>query len=329
LRWPEALAIIRELWRNLPPSYRRNCRSGRYEAVFEDADCSTESFEGIRAQDILRLLADTFHFRFFLGFGNLIDPFVDRSFGPNFDAEADWDRWFIDQVHRRDEEELAAGYLQPTHMLAVLGNQPEAGPIFGAFTPPRIVQVFAAEAGAEREQMKSGYEWGSWPHSAENQLACVCRAAEDAESRIKSLEQELDRARTRVQQLEIEFQERTAWALQLDRQLNAARAIAIENEEELIQRAVWARRLQAELTEKTAWALQLDAEFSERTDWALSLDREVAELRLQLSRRRHGLSEYLRYPVRLAGRLFAGNAGKASKPSGSPETAHELAPPRG
>jgi len=104
LRWPESLAIVREFWRKLPPSYRRNCRSGRYEAVFEDADCSTESFEGIRAQDIVPVLGEFFHFQFFLGFGNVIDPFVDRSFGPNFDPQAVWDRDFIDQVHRRDEE---------------------------------------------------------------------------------------------------------------------------------------------------------------------------------------------------------------------------------
>ena len=43
------------------------------------------SFEGIRAQDILPLLVERFTFDEFIGFGNVIDPFVDRSFGPNFD----------------------------------------------------------------------------------------------------------------------------------------------------------------------------------------------------------------------------------------------------
>lgn len=109
-------------WRKLPPSYRLNCRSGHYEAFFEDAGCSTESFEGIRAQSIVPLLGEYFHFHFFLGFGNVIDPFVDRSFGPYFDPEAAWDREFIDRVHRRDEAGIAAGHLQADTHARIAGE---------------------------------------------------------------------------------------------------------------------------------------------------------------------------------------------------------------
>jgi hypothetical protein len=54
-------------------------------------------FEGIRSQDILPLLLEYFHFEVFIPYGNVIDPFIDRTFGPNFDSSREWDRDF----HRR------------------------------------------------------------------------------------------------------------------------------------------------------------------------------------------------------------------------------------
>ena len=72
-RWPEALALVREFWRKLPPSYRFNQGRLRYEEIYEDWDCSGESFEGIRAQDILPLLVEHFHFELFVAFANIID----------------------------------------------------------------------------------------------------------------------------------------------------------------------------------------------------------------------------------------------------------------
>jgi SAM-dependent methyltransferase len=119
-RWPEALAIVREFWRELPSTYRYNRQLRRQEHEFLDWDCSTEGFEGIRAQDILPLLVERFGFDVFIGFANVIAPFVDRSFGPNFSHDAQWDREFIDRVHARDETEMAAGRIKPTQMFAVM-----------------------------------------------------------------------------------------------------------------------------------------------------------------------------------------------------------------
>lgn len=128
MRWPEADAIVQEFWQELPKPYRRNVQLHRDEPRFLNWDCSGEGFEGIRAQDILPLLHARFDFELFLGYGNVIDPFIDRSFGPNFDADAAWDREFIDRVHARDEAEMLAGRITPTHMLAVLRRRPYAGP---------------------------------------------------------------------------------------------------------------------------------------------------------------------------------------------------------
>ena len=119
-RWPEALAMVQEFWRELPKSYRYNVMLRRHEEAFGNWDCSVEGFEGIRAQDILPLLVERFGFSLFLAYGNLIDPFTDRAFGHNYDASAEWDRSFIDRVHARDEEELLAGRIKPTHMLAAM-----------------------------------------------------------------------------------------------------------------------------------------------------------------------------------------------------------------
>jgi SAM-dependent methyltransferase len=133
LRWPEALAIVQEFWKELPETYRYNHQLKRQEEQFKDWDCSVEGFEGIRSQDILPLLVKSFHFQLFIAFGNVIDPFVDRSFGHNFKLAGEWDRAFIDRVHERDEEEMREGRIKPTHMLAVM-SKTESGAL--RFHPP-------------------------------------------------------------------------------------------------------------------------------------------------------------------------------------------------
>src|SRR5437763_9862673 len=122
MRWPEALTIVNEYWEELPASYRYDRQRFLQLDGFENWDCAKEGFEGIRAQDILPLLVQRFSFDIFLAFANVIDPFIERSFGPNFSIERDWDRTFVDRVHARDEDALAAGHIKPTHMFAVLRN---------------------------------------------------------------------------------------------------------------------------------------------------------------------------------------------------------------
>jgi SAM-dependent methyltransferase len=125
MRWPEALAAVRRFWRELPSEYRYNRQLERHEPTYRNHDCSTESFEGVRAADILPLLVERFRFHLFIGFANVVDVFVDRAFGHSFDAEAEWDRNFIDRVHAFDEQGFAAGTLTPTHMMAVMTVEPD------------------------------------------------------------------------------------------------------------------------------------------------------------------------------------------------------------
>ena len=119
-RWPEAKEIIDEYWSSLTKQQRFNHISGRVEHQFLNPPPNPGNFEGIRAQDILSLLVARFGFEFFYGFSNIIAPFVDRTFGPNFDPHNAHDRMLIDAIQARDEREMIAGRIKPTQMLAAM-----------------------------------------------------------------------------------------------------------------------------------------------------------------------------------------------------------------
>lgn len=147
-RWPEALALVQEFWRELPESYRYNVQLRRHEAQFGNWDCAQEGFEGIRAQDILPLLVQRFGFAFFYAYANLVDPFIDRSFGPHFDPARDWDCDFIARVQARDEQEIEAGRIKPTHLLAALRNARDLQPqVWRHLTPAFCLRPPDAAAG--------------------------------------------------------------------------------------------------------------------------------------------------------------------------------------
>jgi SAM-dependent methyltransferase len=124
LRWPEALTAVHRFWQELPNAYRYNQQLQRAEPLYENWDCSSESFEGIRAQDILPLLLERFHFEVFIAFANVVDVFIDRGFGHNFDPGGDWDRAFVDRVHAFDEAGFQNRTLTPTHLIGALSQEP-------------------------------------------------------------------------------------------------------------------------------------------------------------------------------------------------------------
>jgi len=147
-RWPEARHFVERFWRTLPKSHTFNHQFRRYDERFSDWDCSVVGFEGVRAQDVLPLLLERFKFHVFIGFGNTIDPFVDRGYGPNFDPEARWDRAFIDCVHACDERALLEGILTPTHMMAVMAADATESPHFArGLTPEAAVRQPRREIG--------------------------------------------------------------------------------------------------------------------------------------------------------------------------------------
>ncbi len=261
-RWPEALEAIWSFWRELPPAYRYNHIWRTYEDLYVDRDCSQIGFEGVRAQDILPLLLRNFHFEIFLPFGNLIDPFLDRAFGPNFDAHSQWDRNFIDRVHARDEAGIQLGEWPPTHLLAVLRGSP--------------VGAMAAWDGLSPEQCvrRGGKLAASTPATSHIQPP----KAEDLPPLIeicRHLSKDLEAERERAGELRVEWRERTDWALRLEEELKEERAHRTRLEIECRKLSAWGAQLDREIEAKDADLTQLQSEFEQRTQWALSLDAEL------------------------------------------------------
>jgi SAM-dependent methyltransferase len=120
MRWPEVLEFIESIWAFMPDRYKLNRQQGKLETQFVNWDCSHEGFEGIRAQDILPLLNKTFGFESFLAFGGIVDIFVDRAFGHNFDPVMDSDKAFVDFLQLLNDRLTDASVVKPTTMFAVM-----------------------------------------------------------------------------------------------------------------------------------------------------------------------------------------------------------------
>ncbi len=137
-RWPEAMDLVNHFWADLGDKYKYNQQLNRLELSYVDHDCSSEGFEGIRAQDIMKHLLLRFHFKVFIGFLNVVSPFIDRSFGHNFDVADPIDCAFIDKVHQADEDGFKSGVIKPTQIFAVLSLNPVLDPFFSRGLSPEF-----------------------------------------------------------------------------------------------------------------------------------------------------------------------------------------------
>lgn len=128
MRWPEALEVIERIWAFLDDRYKVNRQLRRLEPEFVNWDCSTEGFEGVRAQDILPLLLERFRFDGFLAMGGITDVFVDRAFGHNYDPGDPRDRAFIDFLQYLNDQLIDSGAIKPTTLFAVASLEGAEGP---------------------------------------------------------------------------------------------------------------------------------------------------------------------------------------------------------
>jgi SAM-dependent methyltransferase len=169
VRWPEARAIVDVIWRALPAKYRWNKYAGRADEIYPDIDCSGEGFEGMRAQDILPLLLESFHPDVFVTFANVIDPFVDRLYGPNFDASDPEDIAIIEALGRLDDAALDLAIVSPTHLIGSFRAQPVAPRYPRGRSPERALRIATPDddvrnvtdrlAGLEAERAEA---WGRY-----------------------------------------------------------------------------------------------------------------------------------------------------------------------
>jgi hypothetical protein len=143
MRWPETLRYVEAIWANLSEVKKYNWQLRQCHYQFLNWDCSSEGFEGIRAQDIMPLLLQRFSFNGFVGCGGIIDPFVDRGYGPNYDATNALDRDFIDLVATANDAMIDAGQIKPTMMFAdmVKKNSGVAPRVVGRRTPEFCVRI--------------------------------------------------------------------------------------------------------------------------------------------------------------------------------------------
>lgn len=143
MRWPEVLDYVNLIWGFLPEEKKLNHMMRRLEPSFINHDCSGEGFEGIRAQDILPLMLEHFAFRGFTAWGGLVEVFLDRPFGPNYDPALDSDRAFIEFLARLNDDLVQAGMIKPTQMLGVLtnGTPDEPTRVHRGLTPQQAVRV--------------------------------------------------------------------------------------------------------------------------------------------------------------------------------------------
>lgn len=116
-RWPEVGPLVRAIWRAVPAAQRRDHLHGRPLPHWQDWDCAIEGFEGVRAQEVLPLLARHFVPERFICWGGLIDAFVNDRTGPCFEPEErPADRVFLERLATLEAELLARRATTPTEM---------------------------------------------------------------------------------------------------------------------------------------------------------------------------------------------------------------------
>jgi SAM-dependent methyltransferase len=269
LRWPAALDLVHHLWFYLPGTHRFNRSFRCYEKSFINRDCSSVGFEGVRSQDILPLLVEKFGFESFFPFGNIIDPFVDRSFGPNFSCNDQEDLDFILAVDQIDQCAIERAIIGPTHLLAVLSVEdglPSRYP--SGLSPEHCLRGIANSRSPISKEVEIQL-LGGIPIKNRASLV-VCRVLEAMQSRMDELEVSwISKSR--------EVAERVDWAQSLEKDL----ALAIQHfeglQEELSSRTRWALELNSEVEQLILQVGELQSELEARTKWALQLDEQIAE----------------------------------------------------
>lgn len=139
-RWPEVRTVVDAIWRSMPERYKFNHTLKRWDSQYDDRDYSVKTNEGIRAQDILPLLMERFHFVRFAADGGIIEPLLDRAYGLNLSREKPEDLLFVDQIAFLNDTLIDAGLIKPTMMHAVMANEPQAPRIYRTWTPEFCVR---------------------------------------------------------------------------------------------------------------------------------------------------------------------------------------------
>ncbi len=141
LAWPECRELIDRVWSEIPRRYRYSHRENRFLDEPPDRDYSRNSFEGIRAQDILPLMLERFSFARFYAFGGITEKILNRALGPNFSVDNEDDLAFVNNLELLNDTAINGGLIKPTVMLAHVSVEPRTLTCWRERTPERCVHM--------------------------------------------------------------------------------------------------------------------------------------------------------------------------------------------
>ena len=121
--WPETRPVVRALWSMLPDEKRFDHAFRRPMPYYQDWDCSISSFEGVRAQDILRLIAERFAPEALVVWGAISQCFLGARACANFDVGSQQDRDFIAAVHELECRLLDQRKTTPVEMCGIFSSR--------------------------------------------------------------------------------------------------------------------------------------------------------------------------------------------------------------
>ncbi len=124
--WPETEEAVRQIWAVLPDKYKVN--HTRYEAPrftprFSHKDCSADSFEGIRSQDVLPLIPEYFDPVLYVPCHSICRQLLDTQYGPNYDLNDPLDRSTVEFIWNLDCYYVRERILPPGTMFAVMSRK--------------------------------------------------------------------------------------------------------------------------------------------------------------------------------------------------------------
>jgi hypothetical protein len=102
----------------LPREKRYDHYFHRDMPFFQDWDCAIEGFEGVRAQDILGVIATRFRAGRFVAWGGLSEVFVNPRMAANLDIKLPADTVFLTAVMQLEQRLLESRRTTPTEMVA-------------------------------------------------------------------------------------------------------------------------------------------------------------------------------------------------------------------
>lgn len=138
--WPEARGVIEKIWAEMPDRYKLNHRSGKVFSEFQNIDHSKHGFEGIRSQDVLLLLIERFGYSNFYAFGGVVERFINRSYGQNYDISLREDVKFIEYLQKINDKLIDSSEIKPTQMVAYFCKGRTKGKHWRNRTPLRSIR---------------------------------------------------------------------------------------------------------------------------------------------------------------------------------------------